>query len=217
MRSVHWKLERSVSAPKCQLSPANQNLIKPFLEPFERNLGQKSYIKRPFQPRVKPISAQGPNQPYCILLTETSQFLGLKQIFLMLSWDMDDYPIVSSPYTILKPEYISKTISEAEKNCYVNSSFQNNKNEIIRFKFPVGLIKEEMLFWSLLFRNQPFCLSGLTKYASLMAFCYHHCLCRHYEITLTSDCKNALWVPSVFVFFRKLKGRIVDVKSFWYI
>ena len=38
---LHWKLKRSVSAPKCQFSPAGQSLIKPFLQPFEHNLGQK--------------------------------------------------------------------------------------------------------------------------------------------------------------------------------
>ena len=46
-----------------QFSPAGQSQIQPFLEPFERNLGHKSYIKRLFQPRVGPIPAQGPNQP----------------------------------------------------------------------------------------------------------------------------------------------------------
>ena len=51
---LHWKLKRSVSAPKCQFSPAGQSLIQPFLEPFQRNLGRKSYIKRLFQPRVGP-------------------------------------------------------------------------------------------------------------------------------------------------------------------
>ena len=60
---LHWKLKRSVSAPKCQFSPAGQSLIQPFLEPFEHNLGQKSSIKRLFQPTVGPISALGPNQP----------------------------------------------------------------------------------------------------------------------------------------------------------
>ena len=60
---LHWKLERSVSAPKCQFSPAGQSLIQPFLEPFEHSLGQKSSIKRLFQPTVGPILALGPNQP----------------------------------------------------------------------------------------------------------------------------------------------------------
>ena len=60
---VHCKLKRSVSAPKCQFSPAGQSLIQPFLEPFEHNLGKKSSIKRLFQPTVGPISALGPNQP----------------------------------------------------------------------------------------------------------------------------------------------------------
>ena len=36
--------------------------IQPFLEPLEHNLGQKSSIKRLFQPTVGPISALGPNQ-----------------------------------------------------------------------------------------------------------------------------------------------------------
>ena len=40
-REQHWKLKRSVSAPKCQFSPAGQSLIQPFLKPFEHNLGQK--------------------------------------------------------------------------------------------------------------------------------------------------------------------------------
>ena len=57
------KIKRSVSAPKCQFSPAGQSLIQPFLEPFEHNLGKKSSIKRLFQPTVGPISALGPNQP----------------------------------------------------------------------------------------------------------------------------------------------------------
>ena len=57
------KLERYVSAPKCQFSPAGQSLIRPFLEPFEYNLGQQSSIKRLFQPTVGPILALGPNQP----------------------------------------------------------------------------------------------------------------------------------------------------------
>ena len=56
---LHWKLKRSVLAPKCQFNPAGQSLIQPFLEPFEHNLGQK----RLFQPTVGPISAKGPNQP----------------------------------------------------------------------------------------------------------------------------------------------------------
>ena len=60
---IHWKLRGSVSAPKCQFSPAGQSPVQPFLEPFERNLGHKSYIKRLFQHRVGPIPAQGPNQP----------------------------------------------------------------------------------------------------------------------------------------------------------
>ena len=64
--NIHWKFERSVLAPKCQFSPAGQSLIQPFLEPFEHNLGQKSSIKRLFQPTVGPISALGPNQPYLI-------------------------------------------------------------------------------------------------------------------------------------------------------
>ena len=59
----HWKLKRSVSAPKCQFSPAGQSLLQPFLEPFENNLDQKSSIKRLFQPTLGPISALGPNQP----------------------------------------------------------------------------------------------------------------------------------------------------------
>ena len=63
---THWKLERFVSALKCQFSPAGQNLIQPFLEPFEHNLGQKSSIKRLFQPTVGPILALGPNQPSLI-------------------------------------------------------------------------------------------------------------------------------------------------------
>ena len=62
----HWKLKRSVSAPKYQFSPAGQTLIKPFLEPFEHNLGQKISIKRLLQPTVGPISALGPNQPELI-------------------------------------------------------------------------------------------------------------------------------------------------------
>ena len=59
----HCKLKRSVSAPKCQFTPEGQSLIQPFLEPLEHNLGQKSSIKRLFQPTVGPISALGPNQP----------------------------------------------------------------------------------------------------------------------------------------------------------
>ena len=62
-RRVHCKLKRSVSAPKFQFSPAGQSLVQPFLEPFEPNLGQKSSIKRLFQPTVGPISALEPNQP----------------------------------------------------------------------------------------------------------------------------------------------------------
>ena len=61
--NVHCKLKRSVSASKCQFSPAGQSLVQPFLEPFEHNLGQKSSIKRLFQPTVGPISALEPNQP----------------------------------------------------------------------------------------------------------------------------------------------------------
>ena len=57
-----WKLKRSVSAPKCQFSPAGQSLIQPFLEPFEHNLGKKSSIRRLFQPTGGHISALGPNQ-----------------------------------------------------------------------------------------------------------------------------------------------------------
>ena len=45
------KIEKICSALKCQFSPAGQSLIQPFLEPFERNLGQRNYIKRLFQPR----------------------------------------------------------------------------------------------------------------------------------------------------------------------
>ena len=60
---MHWKLKRTVSAPKCQFGPTGDSLIQHSLEPFERNLSQKSYIKRLFQPSVGPISAQGPNQP----------------------------------------------------------------------------------------------------------------------------------------------------------
>ena len=60
---LHWKLKRSVSPPKCQFNHAGQSLIQPFLKPFEHNLGQKSSIKRLFQPTVGPISALGPNQP----------------------------------------------------------------------------------------------------------------------------------------------------------
>ena len=62
-RRVHCKLKRSVSAPKFQFSPAGQSLVQPFLEPFEPNLGQKSSIKRLFQPTVGSISALEPNQP----------------------------------------------------------------------------------------------------------------------------------------------------------
>ena len=64
----HWKLKRSVSAPKCQFSPAGRSLIQPFLEPFEHSLGPKSSIKRLFQPTVGPISALGSNQPKLIWL-----------------------------------------------------------------------------------------------------------------------------------------------------
>ena len=35
------KIKRSVSAPKCQFSPAGQSLIQPLLEPFEHNLWPK--------------------------------------------------------------------------------------------------------------------------------------------------------------------------------
>ena len=48
------------------LHTAGQSLIQPFLEQFEHNLGQKSFIKRLFQPTVGPISALGPNQPQLI-------------------------------------------------------------------------------------------------------------------------------------------------------
>ena len=50
---VHWKLKRSVSAPKCQFSPAGQTLIQPLLEPFEHNLSQNCPIKSLFQPGSK--------------------------------------------------------------------------------------------------------------------------------------------------------------------
>ena len=56
---LHWKLKRSVLALKCKLTPAGQSLIQPFLEPFEHNLGQKSSIRRQFQPTLRPISALG--------------------------------------------------------------------------------------------------------------------------------------------------------------
>ena len=42
---IHWKLQRTVSAPECQLSPAEQSLILPLPEPFEHNYSQKSPIK----------------------------------------------------------------------------------------------------------------------------------------------------------------------------
>ena len=65
---MHWKLKRSVSAPKCQFSPAGQSQIQPVLEPLEHNLGQKCSIKRLFQPTVGPISVLGPNQRQLIRL-----------------------------------------------------------------------------------------------------------------------------------------------------
>ena len=54
---VHWKFKRSVSAPKCQFSPAGQSLIQPLLEPFEHNLSQNCPIKSLFQPWLGFISA----------------------------------------------------------------------------------------------------------------------------------------------------------------
>ena len=39
---VHWKLKRSVSAPKCQFSSSGHSLIQLLLEPFENNLSQNS-------------------------------------------------------------------------------------------------------------------------------------------------------------------------------
>ena len=102
---LHCKLKRSLSAPKCQFSPTGQILIQPFLEPFERNLGQKSYMKRLFQPTVGPISAKsalaiglywpcfkGVKLASKIAGTvlespKTTLFLGLKHLFLIYSVD----------------------------------------------------------------------------------------------------------------------------------
>ena len=57
--STHWKSKRSASVLKCRFSSEAQSLIQPFLEPCEHNLGQKSSIKRLFQPTLGPISAVG--------------------------------------------------------------------------------------------------------------------------------------------------------------
>ena len=43
--------------PQSVNSALQQSLIQPFLEPFEHNLGQKSSIKRLFQPTLGSISA----------------------------------------------------------------------------------------------------------------------------------------------------------------
>ena len=77
-KTLHWKLKRSVSAPKCQCSPAGQSLIQPLLGPFEHNLGQNSSIRRLLQPTLA-------QKWDCILTTETALFLGRKQICLIYS------------------------------------------------------------------------------------------------------------------------------------
>ena len=62
---MQWKVKRSVSAPKCQFSPAGQSLIQPLLESFEHvQLKQK-------QLNQKAISM--------------APLLGLNQIFLIYS------------------------------------------------------------------------------------------------------------------------------------
>ena len=40
------KIEKICFSPKVSIQPFWPNLIQPFLEPFQRHLGQKSYIKR---------------------------------------------------------------------------------------------------------------------------------------------------------------------------
>ena len=52
------KIQRSVSAPKCQFSPAGQNLIQPLLEPFEHNLNQNNPIKSLFQARISALGSR---------------------------------------------------------------------------------------------------------------------------------------------------------------
>lgn len=49
---LHWKLKRSLSAPKRQFSPVGQRLIQLLLEPFEHNLRQTISIKMRFQPTL---------------------------------------------------------------------------------------------------------------------------------------------------------------------
>jgi len=46
---------RSVSAPKCQFSPAGLSLIQPLLESLEHVLNQNGSIKRLFQPTLRSI------------------------------------------------------------------------------------------------------------------------------------------------------------------
>ena len=71
---THWKWKRSVSAPKCQFSPAGQSLIQPFLEPFEHNEGQKSSVKRLFQPKIGPISALANWTVLALVVTNLNHF-----------------------------------------------------------------------------------------------------------------------------------------------
>ena len=53
------KIKRSVSAPKCQFSPAGQSLIQPLLEPFEHNLWPKKLNQKAIPAHAGPISALG--------------------------------------------------------------------------------------------------------------------------------------------------------------
>ena len=57
------KIKMICFSPKVSIQPCRSKSDQPFLEPFELNLGQKSSIKRLFQPTVGPILALGPNQP----------------------------------------------------------------------------------------------------------------------------------------------------------
>ena len=59
----HWKLKRSVSAPKSEFSPACQSLIQSLLEPFEHNCSQSSPIESLFQPLLGLIQPMNAHQP----------------------------------------------------------------------------------------------------------------------------------------------------------
>ena len=95
-----FQKERSVAAPKRQLSPAGQSPIQPLRELFEQNLELNSPMKSLFQPSrglisslvsksalgnwnvlalIKEATSEPKKEDY-IFLTENSQFLGLKQI-----------------------------------------------------------------------------------------------------------------------------------------